>query len=116
MIRKELIFSIVLGVFTGILLYLIFGEKIFLSFDIGFILGCLNFITLAYGINSMMNLSPGRAKNAHLFTFVIRYAFVVLVFAFMVKYKNANIFALTLGLISINTSIKIRAFYKVAKP
>lgn len=112
LIRNNFKCTILIGVFTGILLYLVFGKKIFLSFDIGFVLGCFNFVTLAYGVNSMMNLSPGRAKNAHFFTFVIRYTFIAFVFILMIRYKNANIYALALGLISINTSIKIRALVK----
>jgi hypothetical protein len=116
LINREIKYSIVIGVFTALLVYFVFGTRILLSFSMGFIIGCLNFVTLTYGINFMFKLSPQKAKGAQYFTFTGRYIIIGIIFSELILHKSANIFALTLGFIIINISIRLSALIKCTSP
>ena len=104
--------SLLISAIIGLVFYLMWGLKVFTSFYIGFMIGCINFSLLSYGIYYMMSTKPVKAGFMQFITFTIRYLMIGIIFFILIKYKNANIFALTLGFLVIKISIVLRAFNK----
>ncbi|MEG0371877.1 MAG: ATP synthase subunit I [Clostridium sp.] len=110
-ISKTKIFSIV-SIFIASTIILFFGLNMGLNYYCGFFIGTINFILLSVGSYRMLdNAAGGRAssKFEQSLFFTFRYFLVASILVICIKYLDANVFALVIGLLTIHIALLITA-------
>ncbi|MEF9953169.1 MAG: ATP synthase subunit I [Clostridium sp.] len=108
---KTKIFLIV-SLFFGVPITLIFGLNMGLYYYCGFLVGLINFIALSIGTNMIIeNTTDGgrRGKSKQTLFFGFRYVVIAASLVVLIKYLNANVFALVTGLLTIHIALIIPA-------
>ncbi|MEF9934899.1 MAG: hypothetical protein RSA01_03290 [Clostridium sp.] len=101
---------IIVSIFIGVPVSLIFGLNMGLYYYCGFLIGLINFIVLAIGSDIILDNAAnggGRGKSKQTFFFGFRYVVVALLLVGFIKFFNANVFALVSGLLTIHIALVI---------
>lgn len=110
-INKTKIFLIV-SIFIAAIITILFGFNMGLNYYYGFFIGVLNFIGLSIGTSKTINNAAegnGNGKRNQTIFFFFRYFLVAGLLIISIKYLNANVFALVIGLLTIHMSLLISA-------
>lgn len=110
-LEKTKVFLIV-SLFIAAIIIIFFGFRMGINYYSGFFIGVLNFICLSIG-SSRIIVSPVEKKKKSSFEqflfFVLRYIIVAGLLVALVKYQDANVFALVIGLLTIHIALLISA-------
>lgn len=110
-LQKSKIFLIV-SIFIAAIIIMFFGLDIVLNYYYGFFVGVINFIALSFGTVKIINDAAGNGQNGkrnQTLFFVLRYFIVAALLVISIKYLNANVFALVIGLLTIHISLLLSA-------
>ncbi len=110
-LSKTKIFLIV-SIFIAAITIIFFGFNMGLNYYYGFFIGVLNFIGLSIGTSKTIeNATKGSSsgKRNQMVFFILRYFLVAGLLIISIKYLNANVFALVIGLLTIHMSLLISA-------
>lgn len=92
-----------------IILVFVLGNKIFLSYTLGYLIGVANFIVLSLSTNYIIKKEIKYPKLTQFLFFTLRIFVVSLILAEAVS-KGHNVFTLFLGFMVLNISIKLSAY------
>lgn len=100
----------IVSLFMSTITIIFFGLKMGMDYYLGFFIGVLNFIALSVG-SSKIILAPSennkRKSIGQSLYFFFRYFIVAALLVVLIKYQNANVFALVIGFLTIHISLLI---------
>jgi hypothetical protein len=111
-ILEKLKIILVVGAIFALVIYIIFGSKMFLNFGIGLLVGCGNFILLSIGTDLIISARAITVRIIHFLFFTFRYVLIAYIIIQQIKLNNANVFAMTGGLLTTNLALVLHAFTK----
>lgn len=102
--------AVIAALVIGAIIYIAFGKKMSLNYQLGFVIGCINFTMLSFGSDKMLSSKPKAAHVTSFLFFTLRYILIAFVIIYFYMSIKANIFAMIVGLITINFSLVISTF------
>lgn len=111
-LRGRLLNAAVLGTIIGIAILIVFDQKMMTNFVVGLLLGILNFVLLAIGCDLILSMKAITARVAHFVFWALRYLAIAVFIAYYYVHKEANLFAVTGGLLTMHLSIFITEMKK----
>jgi hypothetical protein len=103
--KEKLLVVAMVGIITGGLLLIFFNQNILVNYLAGLLLGVMNFVLLTVGCELLMSMRPLSARVAHFVFWALRYAAIALFISYYFLHKQANIYAVIGGLLTMHISI-----------
>lgn len=100
-IKKSFLISLVISGFIT----LIFGINSGYQYAVGFLIGIINFVLLAFGINIIVLNSFKRAALVQTLFFILRYLVIAIVLANLIQKYSFNVFYMAIGLLTIKITL-----------
>ncbi|WP_048569526.1 hypothetical protein [Clostridium cylindrosporum] len=97
----------VTSIFIGVISMICLGLEFGINYYYGFFIGILNFIFFSIGSYKLIDKGSGKAKTVQFLLFIARYVIVAIALSIAVTEFGANVFALFIGLLTINISLVI---------
>lgn len=106
-LAKTKVFLIV-SIFIAVIIMIFFGFNMTINYYLGFFIGVLNFILLSVGsgrIIAKAAVSKTKGSMNQTLFFLLRYCIVAGLLVVLIKYQDANVFALVIGLLTIHIAL-----------
>lgn len=97
--------SFLIALLITIAIYTIFDYNVTVAYIGGFLTGCMNFILLSMSSYIIILARPTGAKFINTLVFLLRYSIVAIITVKFVLHSHYNIFAIAIGLVTMNISI-----------
>lgn len=95
----------IIGLIISIVIFAFFGKNIFIQYIFGLLIGVLNFALLTIGIDLILRLNVVAARIVHFVFFALRYLAITIVIVLFIRHRDANVFIVVGGLLTMNLSI-----------
>jgi hypothetical protein len=97
--------SVIMGLIISIIIFVFFGKNNFIQYWFGIFLGVVNFATLTIGLDLILRLKPLAAQVIHFLFFIFRYFAIALVIVLYIHNRNANVYIVVFGLLTMQMSL-----------
>ena len=97
--------AFIVGLVISIGIFIFFGKIGLPQYWFGLLIGIINFALLTIGLDMMLQLKPLTVRILHLGFFILRYFAIALVVVLYIVHRNANVFIVVGGLLTMQISL-----------
>lgn len=101
---------IICGACIDIAILFLMGKRLFISYGLGFILGCINLASMAAFFNKMLSLKAVKVPLFLMLSYLIRYAMIALGMIKASAWGISGIILFTGGLLTVNYSYIVSSY------